>query len=81
MSRMGWKVIFRLLDDRLVSPLARTGETEYRIDEWVSPRLGLGPLCVFDVKEDAFSFALSTDEIFSCEYEPISQKKRMGTRF
>ncbi len=64
---------------RMVSLIedGRSAVVDYKVDEWVNPRPGCGPLCIFDTSKNAEEFAwfqcgyaTKVYSIYKCEYIP-----------
>ena len=50
-------------------------ELQYKINEWIKPKKGCGPLCVFNTIEDAKNFKWSDHIIYECLYEKSLEHK------
>lgn len=70
--RLGWKVVRRF---SMSSCYAARDDScvRYRYGEWVRPRKGCGPLCVFNNRDDARSFSSPNEVILRCFYTPSRQ--------
>ena len=79
----GYKIVTNC-NGRLSSAFVNLpGMVEYKVDEWVTPKNGCGPLAVFYSLGGANIFARGhcasiSHEIYSCEYE-LSGEKTMWT--
>ena len=47
---------------------------QYKINKWVKPTKGNGPLCVFNTIEDARNFAWDFHTIYECLYERSKER-------
>ena len=67
--KKGYKVVTRrtLMSCNM---LTLFGSVKYKVDKWVKPVKGFGPLCVFNTIEDAEYFNhYMLDSIYECFYE------------
>lgn len=70
--RLGWKVVKRFnMSSCYVS--GDDSRVRYRCGEWVQPRKGCGPLCVFDSRDSARSFSSPHEAVLECFYTPSKQ--------
>ena len=68
-------------DSKLMSANPDLGKVEYHLNEWTSPNVGCGPLCVFEDKALAKLFirqqTVATDhkfQLFECEFLPSQSR-------
>jgi hypothetical protein len=74
-ERIGYKVVVFSFDNNYESAtISGIANVIYFVDKWVEPRMGNGPLAVFDTFEDAESFASHEEKIFECKYVPSEEK-------
>lgn len=70
--RLGWKVVNRF--DMSSCSISEDGSSvRYKCGEWVQPRKGCGPLCVFDNRDAARSFFSPHEAVLECFYTPSKQ--------
>jgi hypothetical protein len=73
---MNEKIGYKVCTEDLRSSTCFYASVKYGIGEWVEPRMGNGPLAVFDNFKDAESFSvMDADRIFRCKYIPSKEKK------
>ena len=41
----------------------------YKVNKWIKPRKGCGPICIFNTIEDAKKFKRDNHTIYECLYE------------
>ena len=76
--KMGYKVVKRYtLKSAIINFDGQIGTVRYKINEWVKPRKGCGPLCVFSYNgiDNAKLFAGFSDSIYVCLYEQSEKSK------
>lgn len=65
---------YKIVTERNVSMMGH-GSVKYEVRQWTTPKVGCGPLAVFETKKDARSFmrlALAF-RLYSCWYVPAAQ--------
>lgn len=81
----GYKVVLVTKEDTLISAIYHKCEDEYGVEyialQWVKPKKGCGPLCVFKTLEDALNFCAFESKIgglhlrvYKCVYRKSSQE-------
>ena len=76
----GYKVVFVAWDNTLESAYS-SKPVIYRLNEWVEPFLGDGPLACFDSMENAYSFCPYDDyfKVYECEYNESEERELYRT--
>ena len=85
--KIGYKVVKKYtLKSAIVNFCNQIGTVRYKINEWVKPGKGCGPLCVFSYNniDSAKLFAGPRDTIYECVYKQSEElqvytKDRRGT--
>ena len=68
--KKGYKVVMKRTL-RSCSMVTLFGSVKYKVNEWVNPVKGFGPLCVFNYLFDAKRFNFyASGTIYECLYEP-----------
>lgn len=70
-EKIGWKAVLGAgIDGKYYSYVQSSleGGCEYKVGQWIQPKKGCGPLCVFRIRQDATFFAGSVCLIKKCLY-------------